>query len=165
MHYGDLLDEGQLREYVRSINGRAQALRKPGRIALDELRDRILESGGRCEWCAASLLRKPFELDHIVSLGSGGRNSADNLAVACPACNRAKAGKHPARFAQETVARTGLRTALIERVLAAYGADASVQRSLFEERPSAAPRPTDDAPDDEPPPDEPPPYVWGRRDS
>ena len=157
MIYSDFLDDDELKAYAQTINQRAKALNKAGRMTVSGLRDRIYESGGRCEWCAVSLLRQPFEVDHIVSLSSGGDNTPDNLAVACPDCNRAKSDKHPARFAQEAYARTGIMTALLRRILDAYDVDAKVQRSLFDadDAPPTIPAPDDDIPDD------PPPYVWG----
>lgn len=158
MQYRDFLDEAELTEALRSINGRAKALGKESIISLDALRDRILECGGRCEWCGESVLHQPIELDHIISLSSGGSHTPENLAVSCPACNRAKSSKHPVRFAQETVARTGLRTALINRVLTQYEAEATVQRSLFDPPQTAVPQnpAADDSSDD------PPPYIWKR---
>jgi hypothetical protein len=49
-------------------------------------------ANGRCEYCLypehASLLA--FEMEHIVSEKHGGVSEADNLALACPFCNRAK---------------------------------------------------------------------------
>lgn len=46
----------------------------------------------RCEYClfpqAASLFT--FEMEHIVSEKHGGLSQAENLALACPYCNRAK---------------------------------------------------------------------------
>ncbi|MCY4146559.1 MAG: HNH endonuclease signature motif containing protein [Chloroflexi bacterium] len=95
------------------------------------LRDRILASGGRCEWCGRNLVGAEIELDHVVSLAKGGSNTPANLAVACPACNRRKAQKHPARFAVEIVSETGLRTDLVARVLTHYCVEASRQLSLF----------------------------------
>ena len=58
------------------------------------LRQLVIERAGeRCEYCLypqhASLLA--FEMEHIVSEKHGGVTEADNLALACPFCNRAKA--------------------------------------------------------------------------
>ncbi len=157
MQYRDFLDEAELAEALRSINGRAKALGQIGLISLDALRNRILECAGRCEWCGESVLHQPIEIDHIISLSSGGSHTPENLAVACPPCNRAKSSKHPARFAQETFARTGLRTTLIVRVLAHYEAEAAVQRSLFDPPQEPAPQHRDDDGVDDPPP-----YIWKR---
>jgi hypothetical protein len=47
---------------------------------------------GRCEYCLypehASLFA--FQIEHIVSEKHGGTTEAENLALACPYCNRAK---------------------------------------------------------------------------
>jgi len=55
-------------------------------------RDVTERAGGRCEYChfpsdAAFLT---FEVEHIVAEKHGGATSLDNLALACPFCNRAK---------------------------------------------------------------------------
>lgn len=45
-----------------------------------------------CEYCRASESNTfySFQVDHIISLKHGGETSLDNLAYACPICNRAK---------------------------------------------------------------------------
>ena len=49
-------------------------------------------AGNRCEYCL--LLRAdhcwPFHVEHIVPRQHGGDDSIDNLAYACPRCNRYK---------------------------------------------------------------------------
>jgi hypothetical protein len=57
------------------------------------LRQAVFErAAGRCEYClypqAMSLLS--FEVEHIVAEKHGGLTTADNLALACPYCNRFK---------------------------------------------------------------------------
>lgn len=57
------------------------------------LRQLVIErADGRCEYCLypqhASMLA--FEMEHIVAEKHGGVTEADNLALACPYCNRAK---------------------------------------------------------------------------
>lgn len=57
------------------------------------LREFVVDrANGRCEYCLypehASLLA--FEMEHIVSEKHGGVSEAENLALACPYCNRAK---------------------------------------------------------------------------
>lgn len=52
----------------------------------------IERAGRRCEYCLypleASLLT--FEMEHIVAEKHGGTTALDNLALACPYCNRFK---------------------------------------------------------------------------
>jgi 5-methylcytosine-specific restriction endonuclease McrA len=155
MQYNDFLDDTELKNYMQAINSRAKGLRKAGRITVAGLRNRIFDSGGKCEWCTISIVKQAFEVDHIISLGTGGKHEADNLAVACPDCNRAKASKHPAKFAQEVYARTGIITPLLQRVFDYYEVEATVQKSLFEsedEQPTITPH--------NDPADDPPPYIW-----
>lgn len=49
-------------------------------------------ANNQCEYCLfpqkASLFS--FEMEHIIAEKHGGKTSADNLALACPYCNRAK---------------------------------------------------------------------------
>ena len=157
MIYQDLLDDADLTAYARSLNSRAKALDITGRVSAVELRDCILQSGGRCAWCAVNLVGAEFELDHIISLRQGGANTVDNLTVSCPNCNRRKSQSHPARFAQESMARLGAMTPLLKRLFDFYDIQPTVQRSLFD-----APLPTDalldaDEADDE---ENPPVYRW-----
>jgi 5-methylcytosine-specific restriction endonuclease McrA len=133
MQYDDFLDENHLHQYAAAINQRARAMGAKGRITVEELRTRILESGGKCEWCGASLVGADFHIDHLLSLSQHGQNTPDNLVIACPSCNRRKAEKHPSTFALEMVAETGRKTPLIQRILDHYQIDAPVQRSLFDE--------------------------------
>jgi hypothetical protein len=150
MLYNDFLDPEELEAYARNINSRS----KREQISAESLRHRILESAGKCDWCTFSLLGQSFEIDHIIALSVGGSNTPENLALACPDCNRGKSAKHPARFAQETYARTGIMTPLLKRVLDYYEAEARVQKSLFDSA-EAAPK-LSEKPDH----DEPPPYIW-----
>jgi 5-methylcytosine-specific restriction protein A len=46
----------------------------------------------RCGHCK-SALNHTFEVDHIVSLNSGGSNEVDNLVALCPTCHREKTAR------------------------------------------------------------------------
>jgi len=161
MIYSDFLDIEELRSYASSMNGRARQNNKLGTVTAEDLQSRIYECGGNCEWCNTSILKKDFHIDHIIPLSSGGRNTASNLAVACPDCNLAKSDKSPARFAQETYARTGIMTPLIRHVFDYYNLEALRQKSLFDEESEESDEATIRS-DDDNSLDEPPPYVWGK---
>jgi len=157
MKYTDFLDNNDLKTLVQSMNSRAKLTKLSGRLTIAQLRDRIYASGGKCEWCTVSLINEAFEVDHIIPLNRGGGNTSDNIAVACPDCNRRKSAKHPARFAQETYARTGILTDLLKRVLDYYKVEAATQKSLFDDSTDTPDiLPEDDSPDD------PLPYIWGQ---
>ena len=139
MIYQDILDKPALERYKAELNARARSCNAHGRLDIHSLRDRIMESRGRCEWCGGGLVQSPFELDHVVSLKHGGANTASNLAVACPACNRRKGQKHPARFAAEIYSSTGRRTDLVDRILRQFKLEPREQMSLFaDEKPQRA---------------------------
>ena len=131
MKYQDHLDRDALAQYASALNARAREARVRGRLSPADVRDRILASGGQCEWCGVSLVRREFELDHIISLKQRGAHTRANLAVACPACNRQKGQKHPARFAAEISAKARVKTALVERVLQRYAMEPLEQAPLF----------------------------------
>jgi hypothetical protein len=50
----------------------------------------ITRAQGRCEYCQTPARYSPevFEVEHVVPLSAGGMTTLDNLALACPACNR-----------------------------------------------------------------------------
>ena len=133
MKYQDHLDSAALEQYASALNARAKQTRVRGRLRPADLRGRILESGGRCEWCGKPLINAAFELDHIISLKQRGSNCAENLAVACPDCNRQKGQKHPARFAAEISLKTRRKTLLVERILRQFAMESLEQASLFAE--------------------------------
>lgn len=162
MHYQDNLDTAELKKYADALNHRAKARNAPGRITVELLRSRILESAGKCEWCNAGIVNQEFEIDHIISLSKYGHNTVDNLAVACPSCNRRKSEKHPASFAQEIAAQHGTQTPLIKRVLAHFGMEIQTQTRFFalEDAPlnaETSPLSPGTADTDT---DTPPPYQW-----
>jgi hypothetical protein len=135
MKYQDRLDSEALAQYATWLNARAKAVGAVGTLDATLMRDRILESAGRCEWCNADLVGVGFELDHIVSLKQGGSNEPGNLGVACPSCNRRKARKHPVRFAAEIYSESGQRTKLIALLLETCDVDAGRQMKMFAETP------------------------------
>ncbi len=139
MIYRDRLDQAELAQYAAALNGRARAMGRRGRLRPADLRDRILSSGGCCEWCGASVLGAEFELDHILSLKRGGRHQPANLALACPGCNRRKGQKHPTRFAAEIYAETRRKTPLVERALRESGLGPARQLDLLEPPPPPKP--------------------------
>jgi hypothetical protein len=57
------------------------------------LRQLVIERAGqRCEYCLfpQSVALFTFEMEHIIAEKHGGATIAENLALACPYCNRAK---------------------------------------------------------------------------
>ncbi len=146
MRYDDFLDQDELARYARALNQRARKHGVTRQLAAAELQDLILSSGGQCAWCGASVVNQPFELDHVISLATGGKHAPENLVVACPSCNRHKATRSPAQFASMLIARRGSVTPLIQRILDYYGIAPLRQKSLFD--------------DDSPPPPASDGYTW-----
>ncbi len=66
-----------------------------GRIPASLYRIVIGTAQGRCAYCRnpEKLMGALFEIDHIIPRSGGGKTSADNLCLSCPACNRHKANR------------------------------------------------------------------------
>ncbi len=54
--------------------------------------------GGRCIYCGAFLTAKTVTAEHIISVGCGGTDRADNIAAACRLCNNTKSNLSLADF-------------------------------------------------------------------
>lgn len=52
----------------------------------------LKDQNGRCVYCDVSL-DEMFHVDHVTPLSRGGGNGADNIALACPRCNRSKGNR------------------------------------------------------------------------
>jgi hypothetical protein len=53
-----------------------------------DITDLISRDGARCVWCGREPWRTDLTAEHLVPRSRGGRTSAENLTVACRACNR-----------------------------------------------------------------------------
>lgn len=131
MNYTDDPDIAELKRYASAMNHRTREMGRSGVISAEQLRSCILESGGQCGWCGISLVSDQFEIDHVLSLGQGGHNIPSNLVLSCENCNRVKAEKHPARFAAEVYASSGIKTPLITRLLNKYDIQHLAQKRMF----------------------------------
>lgn len=65
-------------------------------LALRELV--IRRAKGCCEYCRTPGRYSPevFEVEHVLPVSAGGQTTPDNLALACPACNRYKGSRQTA---------------------------------------------------------------------
>jgi 5-methylcytosine-specific restriction endonuclease McrA len=108
---------------------------------LSILDDVIARDGPACVWCGRQPWRSDLTAEHLLPRARGGRGSAENLAVACRACNkrrrtRAVAAYVRAQLADGRAPRMDLLDAALSRLArsrvgehAAYGAR---QRALLE---------------------------------
>ena len=126
----DLIPHLQLKRRAADMNARARQFGVLGTLHPLVLAELFLKSGGVCAWCGAILDDAVIvEFDHVTPFRLRGDNTRDNLCVACADCNRRKADKHPARFAQEQAAR-GIRTPLVTQMLERHSLDAATQGRL-----------------------------------
>ena len=58
-------------------------------ITIAQSRETRLRAGGCCEYCLLTPddMYATFHIDHIIPTKHGGRDSNDNLCLACPDCN------------------------------------------------------------------------------
>ena len=89
----------------------------------------FMMSGGLCEYCGKKLKLLSFHVDLIMPLYRNGEHKRDNLAIACPKCNKSKGYKHPARFASEQVSK-GIVTKRNLSILNKHDMQARIQLSL-----------------------------------
>lgn len=157
MRYQTHIKQQHLDSYARALNQRARQLDRPGNLTGDDLRAVILECDGQCEWCGQSIIDREFEIDHIISLSRGGTHTPDNLAIACPDCNRRKHAMHPAKFVSGLIAKSGIVTDLAAHVLNYYNMTPAVQQSLFDDDTPTLPDETITRQKHD---DDPPPYIW-----
>ena len=71
---------------------RAQKRRSKGAFSWEDVERLYILQVGMCVYCEADLSDK-FEIDHITPLSRGGDNSAENIQLTSPPCNRGKHAK------------------------------------------------------------------------
>jgi 5-methylcytosine-specific restriction endonuclease McrA len=126
----DLIPSLQLQRRAADMNARARRFGALGTLHPLVLGELFLKSGGVCAWCGKILDDAVIiEFDHVTPFRLRGENTRANLCVACADCNRRKADKHPARFAQEQAAR-GIQTPLVADMLHRHGLDSAAQGRL-----------------------------------
>ena len=85
-------------EAMRAIvaKRRATKLAAEGRYTADDVAAMLERQAGKCNCCAAVLVK--FHVDHVTPLSRGGTNWPDNLQLLCIPCNLSKADKLPHEF-------------------------------------------------------------------
>lgn len=97
----------KLREYrtthreehrVRQLSRRARKRAAEGTHTVADVQAQLKRQRGKCYYCGCKLDK--YHVDHVVPLDRGGRNSPDNLVIACPICNLSKHNKLPHEWAK-----------------------------------------------------------------
>ena len=83
---------GSLRRYARSRGAE-------GTYDAEDIQRIGNRQKWKCYWCGKPS-KHDFHVDHIVPLAKGGSNSPNNLAIACPPCNRRKNATDPIEYAR-----------------------------------------------------------------
>ena len=93
--------------YTREIRSASAVFKLPAVIVLNRIvkfrfnglmpnRANILwRDGNKCQYCAHNFPVSELTLDHVIPKSRGGRNTWDNLVVACKKCNQKKGAKIP----------------------------------------------------------------------
>jgi len=82
-------------------NKRASKKANGGKLSPDLEAKLLTFQKNRCAICRVSLKKTRHELDHVVPLARGGKNSDNNMQITCPTCNRKKHAKDPIVFMRE----------------------------------------------------------------
>lgn len=78
-------DRRSKRRYDRR-HGRNEHMKR----AIRGRRRRLLRLDPHCHYCGCELYWGNSTIDHVIPLAKGGRSRADNLVLACKACNNKK---------------------------------------------------------------------------
>ncbi len=93
--------------YKKEIKSVSSAFKLPAVIILNRIvkfrfngmvpnRPNILwRDDNQCQYCAKKFAPKELTLDHVIPKSRGGRNTWENLVVACKKCNQKKGAKIP----------------------------------------------------------------------
>ena len=96
-YHANFRQEHPERYLAYSRNRRAREQECEGEHTAEHVRAQYDRQKGKCFYCHEKMGEK-YEVDHVIPLVRGGSNGPENLVVACRACNRAKAAKHPMDF-------------------------------------------------------------------
>jgi 5-methylcytosine-specific restriction endonuclease McrA len=84
------------KERAKTRNYRAKK-KAGGSHTGQEIENLYLAQNGRCFYCHKKVGNN-FEVDHIIPISKNGKNTIENLAIACRSCNRRKHNKLPGDF-------------------------------------------------------------------
>lgn len=71
---------------------------------VDQVLEKIVQSGHKCALTGWAITPQCFEIDHIVSMNDGGTDEIDNLQCVHPLVNKAKGTMGNAQFIEMCVA-------------------------------------------------------------
>lgn len=105
------------------LKSRASADNMPFVVVKKELDKLYNFFSGHCSYCGAEEVNsaRTFHVDHVTPTSLGGSHSADNLILACAACNHAKYNKPLLTFYRESETFSAVSLNLITNYLAAVG--------------------------------------------
>jgi 5-methylcytosine-specific restriction endonuclease McrA len=79
---------------------RARMKNNGGKLTKEQIREIQATPNKTCFWCEVDC-NENYQLDHIVPISKGGRNSRCNIAVSCPTCNTKKGDKDLSEWLEE----------------------------------------------------------------
>lgn len=71
---------------------KARKLGAEGFHTVEDIKALYESQKGLCAYCSEPV-GEEYHVDHVIPLSRGGGNGPDNLAIACPTCNRSKGAK------------------------------------------------------------------------
>lgn len=82
---------------VRAYHHRRRIAKKENSFTGADVKQHYRAQKGRCWWCGATL-GKNYHVDHRVPIARGGKNTPENICLACPQCNLSKGAKLPGEW-------------------------------------------------------------------
>jgi len=90
-------ESGRLRNRGYAAKRRALRLASSNAFTKADVERQYEAQDGRCYYCETEVGHK-YHVDHYIPLLKGGSNDAENIVIACPACNMSKGSKMPDEF-------------------------------------------------------------------
>jgi 5-methylcytosine-specific restriction endonuclease McrA len=97
--------ENPERNAAKERNRRAKKRASQGRHSAQDVKEQLKRQSNRCYYCNCKMVAKrgypnSQTVDHVIPLDRGGRNSPDNLVIACARCNFSKNNRLPHEWAE-----------------------------------------------------------------
>jgi len=77
---------------VHVTNRQARLANAEGTHTAEDINMLYEKQCGKCAYCGVPV-GSIYDVDHVIPISRGGSNYPDNLAIACPLCNRSKGSK------------------------------------------------------------------------
>lgn len=89
----------RMQKSVNNANSRSKELGIVGELCLEDMLSKLHAQNCKCKYCGIDI-STDFEIDHVIALSNGGKNTHNNVVLSCSECNRRKNISTPVDFAK-----------------------------------------------------------------